>query len=424
MVSMKLWICFFETFQMEVIDVLAGNAELLIEYKEQLKDYTESSETLVELKYKKESATKELDYNTFLYKELEQANLKDVEQEELEEEYETLNNIGKIQESISEVLSLFSEEKYGTLETAKEIRQILERIRSISSEFSEYWDRINSVIIELEDISEGLYHTAQNIEADPARLQLINDQLQQIYSLQQKHSVGSIEKLVELQDELESKIDITIHLDEHIEKLEKECIVKNNNILSLAGSLHKKRIEMVPVLQDRLKGYLNELGLPNAQFKFNFGTSEQLKKNGTDQLTILFTANKGTPFGPLKKIVSGGELSRIMLAIKAVLAKYKKLPTLIFDEIDSGTSGEIALKMSKILSEMSQTMQMICITHLAQIAAKGDTHIKIYKEDIDNRTVTMLKTLDRNDRIDELAEMLGGKERSESAIIHAKELLN
>jgi DNA repair protein RecN (Recombination protein N) len=183
-------------------------------------------------------------------------------------------------------------------------------------------------------------------------------------------------------------------------------------------------MKMIPVLLDKLSTYLTELGLPNAQFKFNFQTTEHFKNNGTDQLTVLFTANKGISFGPLKKIASGGELNRIMLAIKAVLAQYKQLPTLIFDEIDSGISGSIALKMATILSEMSKTMQMICITHQAQIAAKGSTHIKVFKEDIDERTVTLLRTLDDNERIGEIAEMLGGKDRSESAMIHAKELLN
>jgi len=415
---------FSETFQLEVIDALANNEELLIQYEKELRDFTESSETLSELKYKKESATKELDYNTFLFNELKEANLKGVQIETLEEENVTLNNIEKIQDSISEVLALFSEDRYGTLETSKESRHILNKIKSISAEFSEFWERINSVIIELQDISDGLEETVQKIEADPIRLQQVNDQLQQIYNLQQKHSAATISELIKIQHDLESKIDITIHLDEHIEKLEKECVIKEKKVSKLATDLHMKRVDMIPVLQSKLADYLNELGLPNAQFKFNFVTSEQFRKNGTDLISILFTANKGVPFGPLKRIVSGGELSRIMLAIKAVMAQYKKLPTLIFDEIDSGISGEIAKKMSNILSEMSQSMQMICITHLAQIAAKGNTHIKIYKKNIDEKTVTLLKSLNENERINEIAEMLGGKERSESAITHAKELLN
>ncbi len=415
---------FSETFQLDVIDVLAGNNALIDQYKQVLKDYRESSETLAELKYKKETFVKELDYNTFLFKELEDAGLHGINLEELEEELELLNNIETIQESVSHAMTLLSEEQYGSLENIKEIRQILSRIKSINSEFSSYWERVNSVVIELEDIVDGLHGSAERIEADPERLQQLNDQLQMIYSLQKKHSVATVEELIGIQAELESKINKTIHLDNSILKLEKECVEMNKKLISNAKTIHVKRIKMIPVLLDKLSDYLSHLGLPNAQFKFNFQTTEHFKSNGTDQLTVLFTANKGTSFGPLKKIASGGELNRIMLAIKAVLAQYKKLPTLIFDEIDSGISGTIALKMATILSEMSESMQMICITHQAQIAAKGSTHIKVFKEDIDERTVTLLRTLDKSERIGEIAEMLGGKERSESAIIHAKELLN
>jgi len=415
---------FSETFQLEVIDVLANNNALIDQYKKLLKEFKDSSETLAELKYKKESFNKELDYNTFLYKELKEAGLDGINLEELEEELELLNNIETVQESVSQAMTLLSEEQYGSLENIKEIRQILNRIRSINTEFSSFSDRINSVAIELEDILEGLHSSAERIEADPGRLQQLNEQLQLIYSLQKKHTVGSVQELIDIQAELESKINQTIHLDNSILELEKETINQNKKLKTFAEEIHVKRVKMIPVLLDKLSDYLSELGLPNAQFNFNFQTSEQFRNNGTDQLTVLFTANKGTSFGPLKKIASGGELNRIMLAIKAVLAQYKQLPTLIFDEIDSGISGTIALKMAAILSDMSKSMQMICITHQAQIAAKGSTHIKVYKKDIDERTVTLLKTLNDNERINEIAEMLGGKDRSESAIIHAKELLN
>jgi DNA repair protein RecN (Recombination protein N) len=415
---------FSETFQLDVIDVLANNNVQIEKYKKLLKEFNESSENLAELKYKKETFIKDLDYNTFLFKELEDVALSGVNLEEMEEELEILNNIETIQESVSQAIILFSEEKYGSLNNIKEIRQILNRIRTLNSEFSNYWERVNSVVIELEDILDGLYGSADRIEADPKRLQQLNDQLQLIYSLQKKHSVTTVQELMDIQNELESKINKTIHLDNSILILEKECIEKNIKLKKYAEIIHNNRVKMIPVLLKKLSKYLSELGLPNAQFKFNFNTTEHFKNNGTDQLTVLFTANKGISFGPLKKIASGGELNRIMLAIKAVLAQYKQLPTLIFDEIDSGISGSIALKMANILSEMSGSMQMICITHQAQIAAKGRTHIKVFKEDINERTVTLLKTLDDNERIGEIAEMLGGKEQYESAMIHAKELLN
>jgi DNA repair protein RecN (Recombination protein N) len=415
---------FSETFQLEVIDVLANNGSLLTEYKRLLKRHKESSETLAELKYKKETFTKELDYNTFLYKELEEAGLDGVNLEELEEELDLLNNIETVQESVSQALSLLSQEQYGSIDNLKEIRQILNRIRSINNEYSDYWERMNSLVIELEDLQDGLYGSAERIEADPERLQQLNDQLQLIHSLQKKHTVATVQELIDVRNSLEAKINQTLHLDSSILTLEKECFEREKKLRSYSEELHKKRVKVVPVLVNKLSVYLNDLGLANAQFKFNFQTTGHFKENGTDQLTVLFTANKGISFGPLKKIASGGELNRIMLAIKAVLAQYKQLPTLIFDEIDSGISGSIALKMAAILSEMGRSMQMICITHQAQIAAKGSTHIKVFKEDINDRTVTLLRTLDAEERLGEIAEMLGGKDRSESVLLHARELLN
>jgi len=415
---------FSEVFQMEVIDVLAGNSDLIKSYSQQLKDFNDISETITELKYKKESASKELDYNTFLFNELVGANLNGLQLKELEETYETLNNSEAIQESLAHLIQLFSEDQYGTLETAKEGRLALSKLRGFSSDFESLWKRLNSVIIELEDITEEFHHSASTSEADPEKLIEINEVLQLIYRLLQKHSAESLEELLEIQNTLESKIEITNNLDGRIASLEMEQSNLKKEVSNLAEKIHKKRIAVIPNLKEKLKVFLIDLGLPNAQFKFDISSTTHFKKNGTDSLQLLFTANKGLAFAPLKKVASGGELSRIMLAIKAVLAQYKNLPTVIFDEIDAGISGEIAYKMAAILATMSQSMQLLCITHLPQIAAKGTSHIKIYKEDISNRTVTALKLLNKEERINEIAEMIGGKERTESAINHAKELLN
>jgi DNA repair protein RecN (Recombination protein N) len=415
---------FSEVFQMEVIDVLAGNSDLIKSYSQQLKDFNDISETITELKYKKESASKELDYNTFLFNELVGANLNGLQLKELEETYETLNNSEAIQESLAHLIQLFSEDQYGTLETAKEGRLALSKLRGFSSDVESLWKRLNSGIIELEDITEEFHHSASTSEADPEKLLEINEVLQLIYRLQQKHSAESVEELLEIQNTLESKIEITNNLDGRIASLEMEQSNLKKEVSNLAEKIHKKRIAVIPTLKEKLKVFLIDLGLPNAQFKFDISSTTHFKKNGTDSLQLLFTANKGLAFAPLKKVASGGELSRIMLAIKAVLAQYKNLPTVIFDEIDAGISGEIAYKMAAILATMSQSMQLLCITHLPQIAAKGTSHIKIYKEDISNRTVTALKLLNKEERINEIAEMIGGKERTESAINHAKELLN
>jgi len=415
---------FSETFQIEIIDVLAGNSALLTKYSKKLKEYLEISETLTELKYKKETAAKELDYNTFLYNELLEANLSNLNQNKLEETYETLSHTEVIQESLSKINQLILNDNIGTLETIKEVRLTLGNLRNISSDFEEFWNRIDSVVIEIEDISEGLENKAATIEADPTAIFEINNSLQLIYKLQQKHTVNSIDDLLAIQNSLASKIDITHHLDSRIITLEQEQKSLYAEVLGLAKKLHQSRLKVVPTLIKKLKSLLVDLGLPNAQFKFEITSSENFRKNGTDNLQLLFTANKGLAFGTLKKVASGGELSRIMLAIKAVLAQYKALPTLIFDEIDTGLSGEVAYKMSSILKNMSQSMQIFCITHLPQIAASGNHHIKIYKEDINEITVTRLKKLNKEDRVHELAEMIGGKTLTDAALNHAKELLN
>ena len=415
---------FSETYQLEVIDVLAGNAPLLGIYSNQLRKFKEVSETLSELLYKKETASKELDYNTFLFRELEEAGLAQLIQQDLEDAYEKLSNTEVIQESLSKGIQLIDDEQYGTLETAKEARTTISALRGFSSEYEDFWNRVNSVILELEDILEELRRSMDAVEADPGLLLEVNEKLQTLYKLQQKHNVETVEELLKIHSSLDDKIDVTMHMEGHISELEEQQEKLKKEMRETGEKLHASRMDAIPTLKQKLEDYLNKLGLPNARFQFDLVSSESFRKNGTDQLQLLFTANKGLAFGPLKKVASGGELSRIMLAVKAVLASYKQLPTLIFDEIDTGVSGEVANKMAEILHSMSQTMQMICITHLPQIAGKGDHHLKIYKEDINEVTQTRLSVLTKGERIKEIAEMIGGNSHSKAALLHAKALLN
>ncbi len=413
-----------ETFQMEVVDALAGNAEILKSYKAQFQDYKKVSEAFSALKLQKENASKELDYNSFLYDELQQANLKKHNQKELEEDFETLNNAEDIKEALVNANLLLDEEQIGTLQTAKEARIVLGRIKEYSKKFEDFWERLNSVIIEMEDIASEIGSAAEHIEADPERLFQINEKLQMLYKLQQKHGVDSVEELIAIEEELGEKVNTTLGLDEQISKFEHQKAQLKDTALKTAGELHLRRKEAIPLLKKKLEETLFPLGLPNARFQFELTPSEDFKNNGTDSLQLLFTANKGLAFGPLKKVASGGEMSRIMLAVKAVLAEYKKLPTIVFDEIDTGVSGEIANKMAAIMHQMSKAMQLLSITHLPQIAAKGDHHLKVYKEDVNNVTTTHLKALGKEERLVEIAEMLGGKNVSEAALANAKELLN
>ena len=415
---------FSEKYQLDILDILAGNKILLKNYLEKLNEYNEISETITELIYKKDSASKELDYNTFLFNELVDADLQQVNQQEIEKKYKRLNNVEEIQEILLNINNVFNEDNFGTLNSLKTALNSLLKLQSLSTEFNGLYERLNSVIIELEDIADETVGISESIESDPSLLNKIHNKLQKIYKLQQKHSVVTIHELLAIQESLQEKVSVTNNLDCEIDKL----LLTQKNLKSIlvefSEKIHIGRLNVIPTLKEKLSDFLSELGMPNASFEFNLSNSEVFKQNGTDILELLFTANKGHNFGPLKKVVSGGELSRIMLAVKAVVAQYKQLPTSIFDEIDTGISGEIAYKMAAILKEMSMTMQMINITHLPQIAAVGNQHIKIYKEDINNITKTSISILNERERINEIAEMIGGKNKSISAINQAKELLN
>ncbi len=413
-----------ENYQMKVIDALADNSSLLNTYSEQLQRYKTTSEALENAKIEKSEASKEIDYNTFLFTELEEANLEGIDQGDLEETYETLSNAEEIQETLSKVVQLFSEEQIGTLETAKEARAALNQLKNYGSVYNSLWERLNSVIIELDDLSEETEQIATSIEADPQQLLEINEKLQTLHRLQQKHNVATVSELLDIKNELETSITNTNNLDARIENLEKEVITLQGEVRKTGGLIHNSREKVIPKLKKKLEAILAKLGLPNARFDFKLIHTETLRENGTDTLELLFTANKGTTMGSIKKVASGGEMSRIMLAVKAVLAEYQTLPTLIFDEIDTGVSGEIANKMAAIMDGMSQGMQLVSITHLPQIASKGAQHIKVYKEDVNNVTVTRLKTLTQEERIVEIAQMIGGKKVTDSALAHAKELLN
>lgn len=413
-----------EDFQIEVIDALAKNEEIQTQYRKILQHLRKKEAELKKLMTEKEEALKELDYNTFLYNELKEARLEEINQAELEEIYETLNNSEAIQEAFSEILELFEAEQIGSLETAKQARIVLGRIKNFSTAYEEYWDRLNSVLIELEDLLEEIRNSSETVAADPQQLLEVNEKLQTLYRLQHKHSLETVEELIGLQNSLEEKVNKTIGLDSEIEKLQKEIQQLTSQVSELGKTLHTNRKKSIPELKRQLEAILAQLGLPHAQFVFDLKPAAGFLKNGTDTLELLFSANKGIAPGSLRKIASGGEKSRIMLAVKSVLATYKNLPTIIFDEIDTGVSGEIASKMAAIMVAIGKELQVLAITHLPQIAAKGETHFKIFKEESREVTATHFKKLNHDERILEIAQMLGGKNISEAAIANAKELLN
>lgn len=413
-----------EVFQLEVLDALAGNAPILQGYQNALLEFTSISKQLEKQLSQKEAALKELDYHTFLQQELMEASLHTIDQQALETNYNTLNNAEEIQGSFAEIEQLFSQENTGIIDSVKQARSLLNNISKYAPSYQELYDRLHSVTLELEDVISSIENTSEDLQVDPTELFRINEVLQTLYRLQHKHSVSSVKELSDIELNLSSKIYNSLHLDTTIETLEKEKQKLTQALLKLAKDLHDNRVEALPMLQQKLETYLSLLGLPNAKFKVEFTTSPTFKKSGTDSLAVYFTANKGGNFGLLKKVASGGEMSRIMLSVKALLSQYKKLPTIVFDEIDTGVSGEIALKMAYIMGEMSSHMQILSITHLPQIAAKGEQHIKVYKEDRQNTTVTHLKQLSQEERIVEIAQMIGGKNITDTTLANAKELLN
>ncbi|MEZ4779613.1 MAG: DNA repair protein RecN [Flavobacteriaceae bacterium] len=415
---------FSEAYQLEVIDTLAGNESYLQTYNLELKEYQVLSETLKTLEFKKQNLTKDWDYNQFLYEELRQANLSKIDQVALEESYEKLTNSEAIKEVLAQSRQLISEDTIGSLSTLTEIRTQLSKIKTFAKSYEDLWDRINSLHIELADISEEIQDAFENLEAQPELLQEIHERLQNLYRLQQKHQVNSVEALQKIEEDLSAKVADFETIDATISEAKAKKAAVEGSLNELAEKLHYERKKVFPKVKEQLGFYLKDLGMPNAQFVFDLRKVDFFRKDGTDELQLLFNANKGVAAGPIQKIASGGELSRVMLSLKAVIAGFKNLPTIVFDEIDTGVSGEIAHKMALIMVQMSKKGQLISITHLPQIAAKGEHHKKVFKVEGEEKTVTQIKELTAEERIVEIAQMIGGSMVSESALAHAKQLLN
>ncbi|WP_417556959.1 DNA repair protein RecN [Mesoflavibacter zeaxanthinifaciens] len=413
-----------DNFQFQVIDALAETSENLVTYKEYLKTYKSLQKELKQLQQFQAEAIKEHDYNSFLLNELVSANLKPDELAELEEEFEVLSNVESIQEKLESVNQLLSEEQIGVLTNLREVKNTMQKLALISANYKDLSERVNSALIELDDVATEVEGFQTELDVNPKRLEEVEGKLSAINNLMQKHIVQTIPELIEIREQLAQKVEATENVDKDILNKEKEIKAVVKQLDSEAAIITKKRNEAIPKLITQLEDILSQLGMPNAQFKITLNKSEIFLFNGKDELDFLFSANKGGQFNTLKKAASGGELSRIMLAIKSILSKYIKLPSIIFDEIDTGVSGEISNKMAEIMSQMSQKMQVFSITHLPQIAAKGNTHFKVYKQDIDNITTSNLVKLEYDERVVELAQMLGGAALSESAIAHAKQLLN
>jgi len=413
-----------QQFQFQLMDAVANNESKLASYKSGLASYTKEKKRLEEIQLAQREASLQYDYNSHLYNELLEAKLLEDEQELLEEKLDKINNVEEIKQNLSEALQLTTDENIGIQNLLFSLEQKLAKIASYSGEYQELLDRISSVKIESDDIIGEIETAYESVDFNPSEAEQLNDRLQLIYNLQKKHYVNTISELLTIQSELFKKVNTVENAEQSL--LDQETIVKGiaNKLDAVALKISDARSKIILKLSKQLADILADLGMPHARFQIKNTLSEYYYKNGKDSLEFLFSANKGGQYGELKKVASGGELSRVMLAIKKILSENSQLPTIIFDEIDSGVSGEISNKMAHIMSQMSQKMQVITITHLPQIAAKGNQHYKVYKEEVNNITTTNLKQLSEDERIVEIAEMLSGKNISDSALTHARELLN
>jgi DNA repair protein RecN (Recombination protein N) len=411
------------SFQLNVIDSFAGNSRLLSDFKMTFSNYRNLKKEYVELIELSDKNKADLEYYRFQLAQLEEAKLADGEQEELEKELELLEHTGEIKTALGDAGTILSSEDSSVLNMMRDMKVSLGKIKDYLPEAEKLLTRIDSSFIELDDISSEISLLSSKIEADPDRLKILTERLDLIYSLIQKHRVQNLGELILRQQELATLVSGIVTGDERIDELA-SLIGKDLKILTLlANDISEKRSKVVPEVEGKITGILKQLGMPNARFRVELTRLQEFNATGMDKADLLFSANKQVPPENIAKVASGGELSRVMLSLKSLLSKNNNLPTIIFDEIDSGVSGEVADKVGQILAEMGKYMQVINITHLPQVAAKGREHYHVYKDDTTHSTITRIKLLSPEERILEIARLLSGSEVTETSRKNARELL-
>ncbi len=412
-------------FRLEVLDSFAGNQKLISRYSEYFQKFQEQENHLMVLTDQQGQLKRDEDYHSFLYNELVNANISGIIQDELESELELLSNSGQIIQVVSEVEQCLDGSDNDLMSQLNNALHLLSTIARHHPQLADIESRIKSCSIELKDVANELGKMTGVFNTDPEKEQLIRDKLDEIYRLHQKHHTRTIEELLIIQDELKEKLDTSSSLDTQIEYSKKELIRLESELREMALELSGKRNSATPELENEINTMLPAVGLKNAVFKISVKQikDDGLSKSGIDLIDFLFSANKGVPFQELERVASGGELSRLMLCIKSVLAKASGLPTIVFDEIDTGISGETANKVADIIKQMSKHRQVLVISHLPQMAAKGDDQFLVAKSEKNNISETLLKRLKPSERIIEIAKMLSGESPSESALNTAKELL-
>jgi DNA repair protein RecN (Recombination protein N) len=410
-------------FQLNVIDWYGGNNELLKNYSVHYLELKKVENSYRELSGEAQQAKADIDYFEYQFKQLEETRLIEGEQELLEQEQEVLTHAEEIKTGLNQVHQLLDRDEQSVIVELKEAVTIMRKMASFLPAAERLFERLESQFIESRDIADECSILADKTEHNPSRLEEVTLRLDTLYSLLQKHRVGSIAELISLRDEFDAKLQAAASYDEELERLKHLVIELKEKVSEAADELHLKRLSLLPTFENEVADYLQQLGMPNGQFNIELKRKAEFSALGSDEVYFLFTANKGGQLEEINKVASGGELSRLMLAIKTVVAKSKALPAIIFDEIDSGISGEIALKMGMILKSMSQFMQVINITHLPQIASKGDSHYHVYKNETAEGAETGMRLLTSEDRIIEISKMLSGEKPSPAAIANAKALL-
>jgi len=411
-------------FQFDVIDSVANNLKILKQYKLKLHEFKTLKTQLESLRNTKLELSKAYDYNNHLLQEINDLNISTINLNDLENSYKDLSNFEDIKIDLNQSISILNDNELGIISLVNKLKFSLKNLSSKSNTFLTLYNRVNSIYIDLDDVSSDIQDSNENLVNNPVKLSEISDKLSKLNNVLRKHSVDNIDDLKVIESDLLKKVSKSNNIDNEIFTLN---VIVNDiqvELFNLGKLLSNNRINAIPKLVTNLQEVLVDLGMKSAQFLIEINSDDKFLSNGIDKLAFKFSANKGSDFKLLKQSASGGEISRIMLAIKSIIANYRKLPTLMFDEIDTGVSGEVSNKIGDIMKEMSSRMQIFTITHLPQIAAKGESHFKVFKTELDNSTTTNLIKLNNHDRIVEIAKMLEGDNISTSAVAHAKQLLN
>lgn len=412
-----------QDYQYDVLDTVARHTELKQDYIQNYTLLNTFKKEFQDLKSKQQKADEAYDYNVFLLSELTEANLKKGLQEDLEATQSKLSHVEELQEKLGQSYQQLDEETIGVVAQLRHINMQLRKASQLDASLNELHQRIESILIEAEDITTETHTQLESLDTDPTALEEVNEKLQLIYNLQQKHHVSDVEGLLLIKDELEQQVLVKENAEKELKEAESRIQKQEQKLTTLAEKLFKSRSNTTQIISKVVESMLSALGIPDAQLKIQGTFNSSFSARGADDFEWLFSANKGSQPQDIKRVASGGELSRITLAIKSLLAEYENLPTIIFDEIDTGVSGDVATKMGSIMKKMSASLQVISITHLPQIAGMGQQHFKVYKTTEHNKTQSNIKVLKHEERLVELAEMLGGDKTSDSALAHAQSLL-